>query len=107
MCQQSSTCASVRPWEVLATDISTKVLTDANSALYSLERARHIPASYLRRFCLRGEGAYEGKLLIARDLRSRVQFRQLNLNEALPPVGQFDFIFLRNVMIYFSDETKR
>jgi chemotaxis protein methyltransferase CheR len=95
------------PWEVLGTDISTKVLTGATRALYTMERARHIPAPYLRRFCLKGEGAYAGTLLIERALRSRVQFRQLNLNEALPNVGRFDFIFLRNVMIYFNDETKR
>jgi chemotaxis protein methyltransferase CheR len=102
-----SDALAAAPWEVLGTDISTKVLTGAARALYPMERARHIPAPYLRRFCLKGEGAYEGKLLISRDLRSRVQFRQVNLNEALPHVGQFDFIFLRNVMIYFNDETKR
>jgi chemotaxis protein methyltransferase CheR len=95
------------PWEVLGTDISTKVLTGATRALYPMERARHIPAAYLRRFCMKGEGSYEGKLLIKRELRSRVSFRQINLNEALPHVGQFDFVFLRNVMIYFNDETKR
>ena len=95
------------PWDVLGTDISTKVLAGAARALYPMERARHIPAPYLRRFCLKGDGAYEGKLLIARELRSRVNFRQVNLNEPLPNVGQFDFIFLRNVMIYFNDDTKR
>jgi chemotaxis protein methyltransferase CheR len=36
-----------------------------------------------------------------------VLFRQLNLNAPLPRLGQFDFVFLRNVMIYFSDDTKR
>ncbi len=102
-----SDALATTPWEVLGSDISTKVLTGASRALYSMERARHIPSPYLRRFCLRGQGAYEGQLLIARELRSRVSFRQVNLNEALPSVGQFDFIFLRNVMIYFNDETKR
>ena len=95
------------PWEVLGSDISTKVLTGASRALYPMERARQIPAPYLRRFCLKGQGDYEGKLLIARELRNRVSFRQVNLNDALPHVGQFDFVFLRNVMIYFNDETKR
>ena len=98
---------SSTPWEVLGSDISTKVLAGAQRALYPMERARHIPTPYLRRFCLKGDGSYEGKLLIARELRSQVRFRQVNLNEALPSVGQFDFIFLRNVMIYFNDETKR
>jgi chemotaxis protein methyltransferase CheR len=36
-----------------------------------------------------------------------VRFSQINLNEKLPDVGSFDVIFLRNVMIYFDQETKR
>ena len=100
-------CLPGAPWEILGTDISTKVLEGAERALYTMERARHIPAAYLRRFCLKGEGDYQGKLLISRALRSRVRFRHVNLNAALPNLGQFDFVFLRNVMIYFNDETKR
>ena len=46
-------------------------------------------------------------MLIERSLRSRVLFRHLNLNVPLPNLGQFDVVFLRNVMIYFSDDTKR
>jgi chemotaxis protein methyltransferase CheR len=100
-------CLPGAPWDILGTDISTKVLAGAARALYSMERARHIPAAYLRRFCLKGEGDYQGHLLIQRSLRTRVQFRQVNLNQALPNLGLFDFVFLRNVMIYFNDETKR
>jgi chemotaxis protein methyltransferase CheR len=100
-------CLASTPWEILGTDISTKVLEGAQRALYTMERARHIPPAYLKRFCLKGFGANEGHLLIDRSLRSRVLFRYLNLNVPLPILGQFDFIFLRNVMIYFNDETKR
>ena len=100
-------CLESTPWEVLGSDISTQVLQGAQRALYSMERARHIPDSYLRRFCLKGTGDNEGRLLIERNLRSRVIFRQVNLNSALPNLGQFDVVFLRNVMIYFSDTTKR
>ncbi|MCF8169016.1 MAG: protein-glutamate O-methyltransferase CheR [Rhodoferax sp.] len=100
-------CMESTPWEVLGTDISTRVLEGAAQALYSMERGRHIPPAYLRRFCLKGSGAHEGKLLIERNLRKRVNFRHINLNAPLPTIGQFDVIFLRNVMIYFSDDTKR
>jgi chemotaxis protein methyltransferase CheR len=72
-----------------------------------MERARHMPGDYLRRYCLKGNEQYRGKLLIERSLRSRVLFRYANLNEPLPELGQFDVIFLRNVMIYFSTETKQ
>lgn len=100
-------CLESTPWEVLGTDISSHMLHNATRALYSMERARHIPQAYLRQFCLKGTGEHEGQLLIEQHLRNKVHFRQINLNTALPEIGQFDVIFLRNVMIYFSDETKR
>lgn len=100
-------CLGDGPWEVLGTDISTRVLQSAARALYPMERARHMPPAYLRRFCLKGHGEHDGSLLIERNLRQRVHFRHANLNAALPEMGQFDIIFLRNVMIYFSDDTKR
>jgi chemotaxis protein methyltransferase CheR len=95
------------PWEILGTDISTRVLERARSGHYPLERTRHIPAAYLKRFCLKGQGQQEGTLLVERSLRHRVQFAQVNLNTALPQLGPFDIVFLRNVMIYFSGDTKR
>jgi chemotaxis protein methyltransferase CheR len=100
-------CMAGVPWEVLGTDISTKVLQQASQAVYRLERASHIPQAYLRRYCLRGTGDYAGSLLIDRQLRARVRFLHLNLNAGMPDIGKFDVIFLRNVMIYFNLETKR
>jgi len=100
-------CLGMGAWEVVGTDISARVLQAANAAHYPMERARHVPPAYLKRFCLRGTGPQEGTLLIDRLLRARVQFRHANLNEPLPELGRFDVIFLRNVMIYFNDDTKR
>lgn len=94
-------------WEVLGTDISTRMLQRARSAHYPMSRARQIPAAYLKRYCLKGIGAHDGTLLIERSLRSRVAFAHANLNAPLPQLGDFDVIFLRNVMIYFNAETKR
>ncbi len=95
------------PWEILASDISTRVLERARRGHYPLERARHIPEAYLRPFCMKGVGAQEGTFLVERALRAKVDFRQVNLNEPLPQLGEFDVVFLRNVMIYFEMETKR
>ncbi len=100
-------CMQTTPWEILGTDISTKVIDGARRALYSMERGRHIPQDYLRRFCRKGSGDYEGFFLVDRAFRSKVSFRQVNLNTALPDLGLFDMVFLRNVMIYFNNETKR
>lgn len=95
------------PWEVVGTDISTRMVQDARRALYAMDRARHVPDDFLRKYCRKGIDQYTGKLLIDRSLRNRVQFVHANLNAPLPEIGRFDVIFLRNVMIYFNNETKQ
>ena len=100
-------CLGGAPWEVLGTDISRRVLQSAARGIYRMERARHIPPPYLQRYCLKGTEEHEGHLLVDRSLRQRVSFVQANLNAPLPELGSFDLVFLRNVLIYFNDETKR
>jgi chemotaxis protein methyltransferase CheR len=96
-----------RPWEIVASDISSRVLDRARAGHYPMERARHVPRHYLQRFCLKGTGKQQDTLLVDRALRSKVNFLQINLNNRLPAIGLFDFVFLRNVLIYFNQETKR
>ena len=100
-------CLQGRPWEVIASDISSRVLERARRGHYPMERARNVPRPYLQKYCLEGKGPQANTLLVERTLRARVQFRQVNLNTPLPPLGTFDFVFLRNVLIYFNNETKR
>lgn len=100
-------CLDGSPWEVLGSDISARVLQQARTGHYSLERTQNIPHAYLRRFCLKGIGVQQGTLLMDRSLRERVHFVQVNLNVPLPQLGTFDVVFLRNVLIYFNGETKR
>ncbi len=95
------------PWEIVASDLSTQVLEKAKSGLFPMQRAEEISPKYLTRFCLKGTGTQEGSFLVSRELRSRVNFMHINLNEPLPKLGEFDVIFLRNVMIYFDNNTKR
>jgi chemotaxis protein methyltransferase CheR len=95
------------PWEILASDISTRVLERARTGQYALEHAEKVPKPYLTRYCLKGVGAQDGTFIVDRALRGRIKFSQINLNQTLPEVGEFDVIFLRNVMIYFDAETKR
>jgi chemotaxis protein methyltransferase CheR len=100
-------CLGDGGWEVIGSDISTRVLETARKGRYAMARAGRIPPPYLKHFCLRGLGEQEGTMLVSPEIRSRVHFAQVNLNRPLPSVGSFDVIFLRNVMIYFDGSTKR
>ena len=93
--------------EILASDISTKVLAAARDAVWPIERAEDIPAEYRRAYMLRGVRAEEGKMRAQPNVRSLVELRRINLNDERYPVdGPFDLIFCRNVLIYFNRETK-
>jgi len=93
--------------EVLATDISTRVLDKARAATWPIERAGQIPPAYLKRFMLRGTGEQQTKMKAGPEIRSVVRFQQLNLQADSYAVGDgFDLIFCRNVLIYFNAASK-
>jgi len=92
---------------VLGTDISDRVLRSACEAIFPEDRLRHVSEQRLKRYCLRGEGESEGLVQMHPQLRERVRFGQLNLCQPIEPIGPFDVIFLRNVLIYFDAATKR
>ncbi len=95
-------------WEIFGSDISTLVLEKAVKGHYRMAEAAKIPPEYLKKYCLKGTGPQEGTFLIDRKLRSHVHFAQLNLIEdGMKKPGEFDVIFLRNVLIYFDIPTKR
>ncbi len=95
------------PWEVFASDISHEVLAKARAGVYSLDRTEGLSPEFLRRYCLRGVGSRSGTLRVAPEIRQRVRFSHVNLNTSLAAVGQFDVVFLRNVLIYFDVPTKK
>lgn len=94
-------------WQVLGTDISTRVLERGRKGLYPMERAGTIPKAFLQRFCLKGQDRHEGMFLMSRPIRDRVTFQHANLCQVLPRLGPFDVAFLRNILIYFDVPQKR
>lgn len=94
-------------WEIIASDISSRVLDRARTGHYSMERARHIPLPLLHKYCLKGVDDQDGTFMINAELKRRVKFQYINLNNPLPQIGEFNVIIIRNVMIYFDQDTKR
>lgn len=93
-------------WKVrlFATDLSTQILDKAREGLFNqTEINRGLPMPLLLK-------NFEKKGLqwqIKEDLRRMVEFRVVNLIEPFPMLPAFDIVFLRNVLIYFSPQTKR
>ncbi|MET0064861.1 MAG: CheR family methyltransferase [Candidatus Thiodiazotropha sp.] len=94
-------------WEVVGSDISSRMIDKCNSAVYPVARLENMPGTYLKKYCLKGVRKNEGMILIDRTLRNHCRFKQINLMENLPDLGKFDVIFIRNVMIYFDSQTKK
>lgn len=96
-------------WDIrlLATDISTHVLRIAETGIYDRKRAESIPPALRNKYMgsnrINGETVYQ----VNQAIRDIVRFRHLNLMDNWPFTGPFDFIFCRNVMIYFDKPTQQ
>jgi len=95
-------------WEVdiLATDISTKVLKTAESGVYHKERIHSLPKGLVKKYFLKGDHRYEDYVKIKDQVKRYVQFKRINLMDRFNFKEPFDCIFCRNVMIYFDKKTQ-
>jgi chemotaxis protein methyltransferase CheR len=93
-------------WDIkfIATDLCGEALARARRGCFNqLEVNRGLPASLLVKYFVRHGADWEFR----EDLRRRVDFRELNLVRDWPLDTPLDFVFLRNVLIYFDVETKK
>ena len=103
-----------RAWdiEILAGDLSASCIRTAIAGFYENERLDGVPSRYREKYLVKtGKGAF-----IAEEVKKLVEFRVFNLKDFMDPagiggphqaLGQFDIIFCRNVMIYFSAESQQ
>ncbi len=93
--------------QVLATDISTKVLDIAKRGIYESKRVDPVSPQQKQKYLLHtkvdGQECYE----VSKALRDVITFGQLNLMGQWPIQSPIDFIFCRNVMIYFDKQTQQ
>ncbi|MFO1242257.1 MAG: protein-glutamate O-methyltransferase CheR [Rickettsiales bacterium] len=92
-------------FEILATDLDTKVIKKAQEGLYTqFEVQRGLPiTTLLSNFSQEANNNWR----IKDHVKSMVRFRQFNLLDSFALHGKFDIIMCRNVLIYFDDATKR
>lgn len=92
--------------KILATDLDSNILTAARKGEYPASVLSNISEQRQKRWFKRGGGDNLGTVKISKELKELVSYKQLNLMEKWPMVGKFDFIFCRNVAIYFDNETR-
>ena len=91
---------------ILASDISTVVLSKSRNAIYAEDRVDPIPLHLKKKYLLKSRDKNKGLVRIVPQLRSMVQFRRLNFMEEFTLPEQMDIIFCRNVIIYFDKATQ-
>jgi chemotaxis protein methyltransferase CheR len=91
---------------ILATDISTAVLTKAHQAIYGEDRVETVPQAMKKKYLLKSRDKDRSLVRIVPELRSMIRFKRLNFMEEFDLREQMDVIFCRNVIIYFDKPTQ-
>ena len=94
-------------FELKATDISTRVLAQAQRAVYRQDAIASLPDAWRRACFLRGHGRTAGWCRVRPNIIERIRFERFNLVENGPVEGRYHVIFCRNVMIYFDKPTQQ
>ena len=93
--------------KILATDLDSNMLESAAKGIYKEERVTGIDKSHLKKWFRKGKGVMNGKVKVCNEIQNMISFKQLNLMHDWPFKNQFDFMFCRNVVIYFNKETQK
>jgi chemotaxis protein methyltransferase CheR len=94
-------------FHITATDISTRMLLKAETAIYAEERVAPVNDNLKRKYLLKSKNLQSRTVRIVPELRSKVNFGMLNfMDDDYQVNGLFDVIFCRNVLIYFDRKTQ-
>ena len=94
-------------FQILGTDISSRMLLKAANAIYTEDKIFNIPFELKKRYFLRSKDRKINKVKVIKDLRSKIYYQRLNFIDHSYDVNEsFDIIFCRNVLIYFDRITQ-
>ena len=93
--------------KILASDLDYEMVECASKGVYKEERVTGLDKKHLRNYVKKGKGKAAGMVKMDQRLIEMITFKQLNLLHDWPFNGPFDFMFCRNVVIYFNKETQK
>jgi len=98
---------SLFDFNILATDISTRMLKQAVEGIYKEVRVDMLPMNFKKRYLLRSKDRINPTVRIIPDLRRKITYQRLNFMDDHYSINDsFDIIFCRNVLIYFDRDTQ-
>ena len=92
---------------LLASDLSSRAVARASAGVYRADRLADLPRHLVLKYFQKASGVQPECLQISAPVRQLIEFRRLNLLRPAPPGPPFDFIFCRNVMIYFDRDAQQ
>jgi len=92
--------------KILATDLSTNVLNIAREGIYRRSQVENVTKENLKKW-FRQNAQDKNLIKVTRDLKRRIYYKHLNLNQPWKIKGPIDIIFCRNVVIYFDKDTQK
>jgi len=100
---------NISSWDVkvLATDLDSNVVAQGKAGIYTKDRINGLDQGRQSKWFKNNDNGQSDTVKVSRHLRELITFKQLNLLHDWPMRGQFDFIFCRNVVIYFNKDTQR
>jgi chemotaxis protein methyltransferase CheR len=92
--------------DILATDINTRVVNFAKNAVYESRAIKDVPQEYLETWF---QSFSSGKYSVSSIIKDMCTFEIVNLMDrvALRKISNVDFIFCRNVLIYFDNDSRK
>jgi len=93
--------------KILASDISTRILETAMNGCYDDTRISPVSEDLRRKYLIKDAHKNGDKYKVNQKLKDVIVFKYLNLMNDWPIKGPLDFIFCRNVMIYFDKQTQQ
>ena len=91
--------------EILATDVDRNVLDHASKGLYGERSMKDTPLPYKQKYFLRQDDEWQ----VLKHTKDPIKFLQLNFIDrlAMRSIQGLDFVFCRNVLIYFDDDSRK
>ena len=94
---------SQNSFHIIGIDINQDALNRAKKATYKERNVRNLSLEIIEKYFTKEDDSY----ILKESIKSNITFKLLNIfDESFKSIGKFDYIFSRNMLIYFDKETK-